>query len=374
MADTPAGVPASTNISGNDYPRIQPDGRVIFHINASSAQTVGIHIDKDYWGVKDASGNWVVTTDPQTPGFHYYWLVLDGVWVNDPASETFYGVGKQTSGLEIPEPGVTYYSPQDVPHGEVRERWYFSKTTQAWRRIFVYTPPGYDTDRRTRYPVLYLQHGSGEDERGWPIQGHVSFIMDNLIAEKKAVPMLVVMERGYAEKPSEPAQTQIPANGPPNISQMFGTFEDVMINDLIPMIDSTYRTRPDREHRAIAGLSMGGFQAYQIGLDHLDKFDYIGGFSGAGGGFGGPIDLKTAHDGLMADPAAFNKKVRLLWLGLGTAEPQRIHDSVMAYHEALTTAGITHGFYSSPGTAHEWLTWRRCLHEFAPLLFNPTTK
>jgi enterochelin esterase-like enzyme len=298
-------------------------------------------------------------------------MFIDGVEVNDPASETFYGTGKETSGIEIPEKGVDFYLPKDVPHGEIRERWYHSKTTGQWRRVFVYTPPGYDTNREARYPVLYLQHGGGEDERGWPNQGRVGFIMDNLIAERKARPMLVVMEHGYASKPGEAPPSKPPEKpAPRDFSRAFATFEEVMVNDLIPMIDATYRTVRDRESRAMAGLSMGGAQTFQITLKHLDLFAYIGGFSGAGGGFGGAaFDPKTAHDGVMADAAEFNKKVRLLWLGVGTTEG-RLYDGIKGYHDALDKAGIKNVYYESPGTAHEWLTWRRCLREFAPLLFT----
>ena len=207
------GVPAPSNIRGAEYPRIHPDLRVTFRIKAPDAQKVdfGFFDSQRYPATKGEDGFWTATTEPQVPGFHYYRVFIDGAEVNDPASETFYGTGKETSGIEIPEKGVDYYLPKDVPHGEVRERWYFSKTTQAWRRIFVYTPPGYDTDRDTRYPVLYLQHGGGEDERGWPNQGRVGFILDNLIAERKARPMLVVMEQGYARRPGDAA----PVPGPP---------------------------------------------------------------------------------------------------------------------------------------------------------------
>jgi enterochelin esterase-like enzyme len=372
--------PAPTNIRGAEYPRIYPDLRVTFRIQAPDARKVefGFFPSKRYPAQKDKEGFWTATTDPLAPGFHYYRVFIDGVPVNDPASETFYGTGKETSGIEVPEKGVDFYLPKDVPHGEVRERWYYSRTTRQWRRVFVYTPPGYDTDRDTRYPVLYLQHGGGEDERGWPNQGRVGFILDNLIAGRKATPMLVVMEQGYARKPGEAP----PAAGPPrpaapgqrpapprDFSRAFATFEEVMVKDLIPMIDATYRTIPDREHRAMAGLSMGGMQTFLIALKHLDLFASVGGFSGAGGGFGGaPFDPKTAHGGVMADAGEFNKKVRLLWLGVGTAEG-RMYEGIKNYHEALTKAGIRHAYYESPGTAHEWLTWRRCLHEFAPLLF-----
>jgi enterochelin esterase-like enzyme len=376
-ADT---IPAPTNIRGAEYPRIHSDLRVTFRIKAPDAQKVefGFFSNQRYPAQKDKHGFWSATTEPLVPGFHYYRLFIDGVQVNDPASETFYGTGKETSGIEIPEKGVDFYLPRDVPHGEIRERWYFSKTTQQWRRIFVYTPPDYDTTRDSRYPVLYLQHGAGEDERGWSNQGRLGFIMDNLMAERKTKPMLVVMEQGYARKPGEapplagPPRRAAPGQKPApprDFSRTFATFEEVMVNDLIPMIDATYRTIPDREHRAMAGLSMGGMQTFQIGLKHLDLFASLGGFSGAGGGFGGvAFDPKTAHNGVMADADVFNKKVRLLWLGIGTAEG-RMYEGIKSYHEALTKAGIKHAYYESPGTAHEWLTWRRCLHEFAPLLF-----
>ncbi len=377
-ADEPGdSIPANTNVRGAQYPRIGPDLRVTFRLKAPNAQKVEFDLGKRYAATKSDDGVWTATSDPQAPGFHYYWLVIDGVQVNDPASESFYGVGKQSSGIEIPEKDADYYSPKDVPHGEVRERWYHAKTTGEWRRIFIYTPPGYDTDREARYPVLYLQHGGGEDERGWPNQGRVSFIMDNLVAEKKAKPMLVVMERGYARKPGEPEVPLRPpaAAGdkpvPPDFSRMFSALDEVFTKDLIPMIDTTYRTLADREQRAMAGLSMGGMQTFNITLNHLDTFAYLGGFSGAGGGFGGgTFDAKTAHGGVMADADAFNAKVRLVWLGIGTTEQKRMYESVNGYHLALENAGIKHVYFESPGTAHEWLTWRRCLHEFAPLLFQ----
>jgi enterochelin esterase-like enzyme len=375
-------VPAPSNIPGQPYPQIHPDLRVTFRIKAPDAQKVvfGFFDSQRYPAKKGEDGFWTATTEPQVPGFHYYRVFIDGAEVNDPSSHAFYGTGKDASGIEIPEKGVDFYLPKDVPHGEVRERSYFSKTTNDWRRAFVYTPPGYDTDRDTRYPVLYLQHGGGEDETGWPRQGHVAFIMDNLIAERKARPMIVVMERGYARRPGDappsfgpPARSAAPGQSPPprpDFSRMFGAFEDVMVKDLIPMIDAAYRTTPDRQSRAMAGLSMGGMQTFQITLKHLDLFAHIGGFSGGGGGFGGaPFDPKTAHGGVMADASEFNKKVRVLWLGIGTAEPKRMYDGVKSYHQALDKAGIKHGYYESPGTSHEWLTWRRCLYEFAPLLF-----
>ncbi|HMD59973.1 MAG TPA: alpha/beta hydrolase-fold protein, partial [Opitutaceae bacterium] len=242
------GVRASTNVRGEDYPRVLPDLRVTFRIKAPNAQEVQFDLGKRYLAQKTDDGYWTATTEPQVPGFHYYWLVMDDEPLNDPASETFYGVGKQTSGIEIPEPGVDFYDAKDVPHGDVRERWYHSETTDSWRRFYIYTPPDYDGNAGARYPVLYLQHGGGEDETGWPAQGRVSFIMDNLIAEGRAKPMLIVMGQGYARRPGEPevplrpppaTPGTAPAAVPPDFSKMFSAFEDVMIQDLIPTIDST---------------------------------------------------------------------------------------------------------------------------------------
>jgi GH35 family endo-1,4-beta-xylanase/enterochelin esterase-like enzyme len=368
-------IPAPSNVRGAEYPRIHADRRVTFRIKAPDARKVefGFFPSKRYPAKKSKDGFWTATTDPLVPGFHYYRVFIDGVEVNDPGSETFYGTSKQTSGIEIPEKGVDYYLPRDVPHGEIRERWYRSRTTKAWRRVFVYTPPGYDTDRDRRYPVLYLQHGGGEDERAWPNQGRVGFILDNLIAGRKAKPMIVVMAQGYARRPGDPAPAPRRPGARPDFSKLFAAFEEEMVKDLIPTIDATYRTVADREFRAMAGLSMGGMQTFQVTLKHLDLFSYIGGFSGAGGGFGAPFDPKTAHNGVMADADKFNKKVRLLWLGIGTAEG-RMYRGIKNYTRALQKAGIKHTYYESPGTAHEWLTWRRCLHEFAPLLFVKAPK
>jgi enterochelin esterase family protein len=250
-------------------------------------------------------------------------------------------------------------------------------------------PPGYDNSPKTRYPVLYSQHGAGEDERGWIAQGHANFILDNLIAQGKAKPMIIVMDHGYVFRPGEtvqqpfasPAPVCSPltvgaaaptaAPRPPSNPFTTATFEEVMVSEVIPMIDGAYRTMPDRDHRAMAGLSMGGMQTFQITLHHLDTFSYIGGFSGAGGGFGNtPFDAHTAFNGVLNDAAAFNKKVKLVWLGIGTAEPERMYKSVHGFHEALEKAGIATVYYESPGTAHEWQTWRRDLNEFAPRLFQ----
>lgn len=308
-----APVSASTNILGISYPVVNPDLSVTVRVNAPDADSVKLDLMKKYPMTKNADGIWEVTSDPQVPGFHYYFLEIDGCSVADPSSELFYGCGRMSSGIEIPEEGVDYYLPQHVPHGEIRTQMYYSDITQAWRKCLVYTPAGYDENNTQKYPVLYLQHGSGEDETGWSNQGKADNILDNLIASQKAVPMLVVMDRGYATDPKEKETGQ---KGRFN----FNTFERVVINELIPMIDKNYRTLPDREHRAIAGLSMGGFQAVSIGLAHLDKFAHIGGFSG--GGRMNSNELNTAYNGVFADAEAFNQKVKHC---ISVWEPKKPH-------------------------------------------------
>jgi enterochelin esterase-like enzyme len=356
--------PASSNVPRAEYPRIHDDGRVSFLLKAPNAKKVqvlpGVGVGNGlgkgpYDMERGADGTWRFTTPPAVPGFHYYWFVVDGVTVNDPGSETFFGYGRQTSGVEIPEKSVDFYDAKDIPHGEVRALWYHSKVTGKVRRGFVYTPPGYDRAPDTRYPVLYLQHGAGEDERGWTTQGRANFILDNLIAAKKAKPMIIVMDNGYADRVGRAARMFD-----------FRGFEEVLTGELIPKVDATYRTLAGRDHRALAGLSMGGMQALQIGLKHLDKFAYIGSFSGPPLG---RLDVKTSYGGAFADPVVFNQKLRLFWLGAGTAE-ERFAAGLKAMHRALDKAGVKHLVFESPGTSHEWQTWRRSLHDLAPRLFR----
>ena len=364
---TGIGDPASTNVPNAQYPQILPDNRVVFKVKAPDAQKVQIDLGKKYDMVKDTSGFWNVTTDPVVIGFHYYSLLIDGVALVDPSSQTFYGMGRMASGIDIPEPGVDYYFPKNVPHGQIRSVNYYSETTRAWRRAFVYTPPGYDDDVNKRYPVLYLQHGGGEDETGWPIQGKADFIVDNLIAEGKAKPMLIVMDRGYAV---DPMRRRVEAKpGDFRAAMANNAFPDVLIKDIIPMIDKTFRTIADRDHRAMAGLSMGGFQTFQTTMTNLDKFAYVGGFSGAA--FLEPgSDITKAFDGVWAEAESFNNKVKVMYLSIGTVEPERMYNSVNNFHLALEKAGIKHIYYESPGTSHEWQTWRRSLNQFASLIFK----
>jgi enterochelin esterase-like enzyme len=378
--------PSELNVLGAPTPSIHADRGITFTLKAPDARSVQV-AGGDGLGVgpfpmtKDVEGIWSVTTPPAVPGFHYYWFVLDGVPVNDPSSETFFGYGKETSGVEVPEPGANYYAINDVPHGEVREKRYLSRTTGEWRRALVYTPPGYDKNSQTRYPVLILQHGAGEDETGWTRQGKAQFILDNLIASAKAQPMIVVMDRGYATRAAAPAVKIGPDAPLANAKIAFSTFEDVIVHDLIPTIDASYRTVPDREHRAMAGLSMGGMQTLFITLQHLDMFAYIGSFSGPivpdlnskqplAGTQRGPFDTKTAYDGAFSNAATFNSRVKLFWLGVGTAEPELFRAGIGAAAQALKQAGVRVEYFESAGTAHEWQTWRRALHDFVPRLFR----
>jgi enterochelin esterase-like enzyme len=372
-------IPSSTNVWGAGYPRVDSTGRVQIRVKAPDAVKVRLN----FWSGpklemdKQPDGFWTVTTPPLVPGFHYYTLNIDGAEVADPNSHGFFGGGKDASGVEVPEPGATYYSIQDVPHGQVREVWYNSKVTGTWRHALVYLPPDYDTQTKSRYPVLYLQHGGGEDETGWVRQGRANFILDNLIAAKTCKPMIIVMAYGYARRAGQapPDLTGKPFGSPEMLKatqDVAAAFEDDVTQALIPYIDATFRTLADRDHRAMAGLSMGGMQTFQITLNHLDVFSYIGGFSGASGALLGnrSFDPKTDYHGVFADPAAFAKKVHVLWLGVGTQEPERMRSGLLKLHASLQDANIPHIFYESPGTDHEWQTWRRDLRDFAPRLFQ----
>ena len=374
--------PATSNVLDAQYPRVDSNSRVRIRFKAPDASKVRVN----FWSgpkadmEKQADGFWTFTTPRMAPGLHYYTVIVDGAEVSDPGSTAYFGGSKWASAVEVPEAGATYYLPQDVPHGQVRKVWYHSNVTGTWRDALVYTPPAYDTQPNERYPVLYLQHGGGEDESGWTRQGKANFILDNLIASGKAKPMIIVMANGYARRAGQPAPDLAgkPFGSPEMrkaMQDMMSAFEDDMTQALIPFIDSTFRTVADRDHRAMAGLSMGGMQTFHVTFDHLELFSYIGGFSGAGNVFAmgnGKPDMKTAFNGAMADPAAFAQRVHLLWIGVGTDEPQRMKQGIEQLHASLDEAKIQHVFYESPGTSHEWQTWRRDLKDFAPRLFQPT--
>lgn len=359
--------PASTNQPGKQYPQINSEGRVRARISAPQASSVLLDLGgTQYTMTKDQNGTWTCVSEPQDKGFHYYQLIIDSARVPDPGSLFFYGASRWGSGIEIPANDQDFFALKNVPHGQVREQKYLSKITGTWRRCFVYTPPQYDKDLTKRYPVLYLQHGSGEDETGWAVQGKANLILDNLIAENKAVPMIIVIENGYANRASD-ARGPVRGRGTGGMS----VFEDVLIKEVIPMIDLDYRTLADREHRAMAGLSMGANQTIRITMNNLDIFSHIGAFSGTSNYPGtAPLDPVTFSNGQFRDGKSLNKQIKLFWLGLGTKEPNPFPGSVGAFKKMLDQIGMNYVYYESPGTAHEWLTWRRSLYQFAPLLFR----
>jgi enterochelin esterase-like enzyme len=372
--EAPPGRPAPSTVRGQEYPRILPDRRVIFRVRAPEARTVAVRARGNDSGMGSepyalrpiGEGVWEATIGPIRSGFHYYELLVDGHAMNDPASQTFFGWARPTSGLEVPDDTLTFYVAKDVPHGEVRIRPYLSKVTGLHRNAYVYTPPDYDRNASVRYPVLYLQHGSGENETSWTWQGRVNIIMDTLIAEGRTRPMLVVMDQGYATRAGSapaPAGQRGGGAGQPD------AFQEVVLRDLIPTIDANYRTLTDRRHRAIAGLSMGAGQAVRIGFGNPDVFASVGAFSGGGGGGrgGAPFDRQTAYNGVMADVPAFNRNVDLFWIGYGTLESGYANGRKL--HETLEAAGIRHVWFETAGS-HEWQVWRKSLYDFAPRLFR----
>jgi enterochelin esterase-like enzyme len=375
--------PSVLNQSGKQYPQVNSEGRARFRIVAPQAQSVKSSFSGETTIVKGDDGAWTITTRPLDEGFHYYSLNIDGADVPDPGTLFFYGAGRWGSAVEIPAKDQDFYQLKDIPHGQLRQDFYFSKSTSAVRRCFVYTPPDYDKDPSRRYPVLYLQHGAGENESGWGSQGHAGLIIDNLLAEGKTKPFIIVMDnggnisRGAGRGPGATQPATPPAGGPGRGAAgrggagfNFGVFEHILVEELIPHIDSTYRTLADQPHRAMAGLSMGGMQTRQITLAHLDVFSHIGVFSG---GSIAPSDI--------GDIDSFKQKVRLVFVSYGSREvdpaAQRARagggpfgGDPKANTDALKEAGINTHYYISPQTAHEWQSWRRSLNEFAPLLFQ----
>jgi enterochelin esterase family protein len=381
--------PAASNQQGKQYPQVNSEGRVRARVFAPQAQSVMLDLGgAKYPLAKGEDGAWIGISQPQDEGFHYYQIIIDGAQVPDPNSLFFYGAGRWGSGIEVPAKDQDFYALRNVPHGQVREVRYFSKSGSSTRHCFVYTPPDYDKDTNRRFPVLYLQHGMGEDETGWGNQGHANLIMDNLIADGKAKPFIIVMEngggmggprRGGPPGGAAPAGATAGAtNGAPAAGGRggfgggfnFNAFQQILIDDLIPYMDNTYRTLADQPHRAMAGLSMGGMQTRSITLANLDKFSHIGVFSG---GSIAPTNI--------TDMAAFKQKVKLVFVSYGSREVDPANrrgganrgpfgGDPKANTEALKEAGINSHYYVSPLTAHEWQSWRRSLYQFAPLLFQ----
>ena len=349
---------AETTIPGNDFPKVDKERRAYFRINAPEARKVILDIcNKKYDMQSDGQGGWMCVTDPLPVGFHYYFANIGGVNFIDPATETFFGCNREAGGIEIPEgPEGDYYRPQQgVPHGQVRSIYYWSEAQKTWRHALVYTPAEYEKGKK-RYPVLYLQHGMGESETSWSNQGRMQHIMDNAIAKGEAVPMIVVMESGDIKAPFRGGD-----NGA-GTSQYGASFYPVLLNDLIPYIDQNFRTKADRENRAMAGLSWGGHQTFDIVLTNLDKFAWMGTFSGAIFG----LDVKTAYDGVFANADEFNKKIHYFYMNWGSDDFIKGQPLV----DSLRELGIKVDSSESKGTGHEFLTWRRGLHEFIPHLFK----
>jgi enterochelin esterase-like enzyme len=410
--------PSPCNLPGNQYPRIEEDGKVSFRFNASQAQKVQVSINNVPADMtKGADGVWTYTTpQPQPVGYHNYWMIVDGAMVLDPATNAYIGYSHMCNGFEVPEPGVTWYDLKDVPHGDVLIKNYFAKSTNAWRHIYMYTPPGYNKDLTTRYPVLYIQHGGGEDERVWIEMGRTNVILDNLIAEGKCVPMIAVMETSAVGAPGGgrgagggpgfgagagpigmgggpgggfgrgPATGTAPATGPGRgfgrgpatgtapatgrgrgggmggmmggpVAAGGGAYGQFMTTELIPWVDANYRTLADKNHRGMCGLSMGSMQTRTVTLGNPDKFAYVGLFSGS----------RISPEDLTNTPA-FKENVKLVYMSFGSVEGGAA--TLKAAEDALKQAGMNAVTYVSPGTAHEWQSWRRSLYTFAPLVFR----
>ncbi len=357
-------------IPGNEFPKIDKQRRAYFRINAPQARKVVVDIcNKKYDMQPDGRGGFMAVTDPLPVGFHYYFMNIDGVNFIDPASETYFGCNREAGGLEVPEgPEGDYYRPQlGIPHGQIRSIYYFAEHSTLnsklstlnskgeWRHALVYTPAEYEKGKK-RYPVLYLQHGMGEGETSWALQGKMQHIMDNAIAKGEAVPMIVVMESGDIKQPFGGG------NNSAGRSEYGASFYPVLLNDLIPYIDQNFRTKSDRENRAMAGLSWGGHQTFDVVLNNLDKFAWMGTFSGAIFG----LDVKTAYNGVFANADEFNKKIHYMYMNWGSDDFIKSADIVRQLREL----GIKVDSSESAGTAHEFLTWRRGLAEFIPHLFK----
>jgi enterochelin esterase-like enzyme len=406
--------PSSLNQPGQEYPQVNSQRYARFRIVAPQAQSVSVSLGLGGSGgtrlAKDANGVWVGTTaGPMDEGFHYYHLSVDGGTFNDPGTGNYYGSTRWESGIEIPAHDADFYAFKDVPHGKVQQIIFPSKTTGKMCRAFVYTPPDYDKDLSRRYPVLYLQHGWGEDETAWWNQGHANLIMDNLISENKARPFIIVMTYGLTNEGGGPggrrggapgggrggmpgrgatpgAGAALPSDavfvaagdpdaaapgGAPGAGRRGGAgggrggmggfgsnaqFDHLLVDELIPFVDANFRTMADQPHRGMAGLSMGGMETHSITLAHLDVFSHIGLLSG---GVISPDDVNSHPD--------FKQKVKVVFCSCGSKENGA---QINSNHDALEAIGVKNTAYVSPGTAHEFLTWRRSLHEMAPLLFQ----
>jgi len=339
--------PSTLNQPGQEYPQVNSQGYARFRIVAPQAQSVVVSLGPG--GTKGGTpltkaedGSWTgTTTGPLEEGFHYYHLTVDGGVFNDPGTLNFYGSTRWESGIEVPAHDQDFYALKDVPHGKVQQILFPSKSTGTSRRAFVYTPPAYDKETSKRYPVLYLQHGWGEDETAWSNQGHANLIMDNLIAEGKIKPFIIVMTYGMTN--------DVRMGGMKNFR--IEPFQTVLLDELIPYVDANFRTLADQPDRAMAGLSMGGMETRTITLARPDVFSHYALLSG---GTYAPDDIKD------------KSKVKLIFLSCGSFENAT---GVKNAATALKEAGINAVSYISENTRHEFQTWRRSLYELARLLF-----
>jgi enterochelin esterase-like enzyme len=351
------GIPASTNVRNAKYPQIMPDGRALFQIKAPDAQKMQIDLVRKYDMVKDSAGVWNVTTDSLSEGIHYYSLIIDGVAVCDPSSETFYGMGRMASCIEVPFKGDGYYALKDIPHGDIRIKRYFSTVTRSWRRFYIYTPAGYDVNTSDKYPVLYLLHGGGEDERGWASQGKTDLIMDNLIAEKKAKPMLIVMMDG-----------NFSTGGNAFGESMLKSFEAELKQSLIPFIEQNFRAETDAKNRALAGLSMGGIQTLYAGINNTELFSYLGVFS-SGWIQGRQQSVADAqYDFMKKNTDRINTNLKQLWVSMGGQEDIAYKNCKLMLSK-FDEMKIKYTYSEYPG-GHTWPVWRNNLYNFAQLLFK----
>jgi len=348
------GRPAETNVRSANYPQILPDGHAVFRLKAPEVQKVQLDLGKKYDMVKNNEGVWEVTTDSLSEGIHYYSMIIDGVAVSDPSSETFYGMGRMASGFEVPFKGDSYYEEKDVPHGDIRIKRYYSKVTNSWRNFYMYTPPGYDENFNSKFPVLYIMHGGGEDQRGWATQGKTDLILDNLIAAKKAVPMIVIMVDG-----------NFPLNG--FGEESLRVFEKEIKQSIIPFVEKNYRVKNEAQYRALAGLSMGGIQTLYTGVRNTDMFSYLGVFSS--GWFATQKDLtdpQYEYWGKNADK--INSNLKSFWISQGGKE-DIAWQNCQIMRSRLDEMKIKYSYSEYPG-GHTWPVWRNNIFNFAQILFK----
>jgi enterochelin esterase-like enzyme len=350
------GTPAPSNIRGGKYPQIMPDGSAVFRVKAPDAQKVQLDLAKKYDMVKNNEGVWEITTDSLTEGFHYYSLLIDGFVVADPASESFYGMGRMASGIEVPFSGDGYYAIKNVPHGEIAIKRYFSTVFNTWRQFYIYKPAGYDVNTDQKYPVLYILHGGGEDERGWAAQGKTDLILDNLIAANKVKPMLIVMPDGNVTG-----------------QQGFGentlrVFERELKQCIIPFVEKNYRAETAPGNRALAGLSMGGIQTLYVGINNTDMFPYLGVFS-SGWIMPAQNDLADKqYDYIKNNYQKINSNLKVLWIAMGGKE-DIAYNNCQTMMKKLDELKVKYTYSEYPG-GHTWPVWRNNLYNFAQLLFK----